>query len=163
MTSPALMTTPVHRGPSLLTQFAANCAEDLFCEVQHTFHYPSECSLVNWPVEQIKLDNARLLGSLNGCGNVYAIFVRPKTPGAEWAKVYVGQRKSSHLRERMTQHLIKKSDQTGSMLKFVKTAISSGSEIGVSFIKVEPESLRLFVEETIISAYKNELPWNTQS
>jgi hypothetical protein len=47
------------------------------------------------------------------------------------------------------------------MLEAVKTLVTSGQEIGVSFIKVEPESLRLFVEETIIAKHKNELPWNT--
>ena len=47
------------------------------------------------------------------------------------------------------------------MLEAVKTAVAAGQEIGVSFIKVEPESLRLFVEETIIAKHKTELPWNT--
>jgi hypothetical protein len=57
--------------------------------------------------------------------------------------------------------MITKDHRTGSMLKAVKTAVAAGQEIGVSFIKVEPQSLRLFVEETIIVKHKNELPWNT--
>jgi len=47
------------------------------------------------------------------------------------------------------------------VLEKVKTAVSNGDEIGISFIKVEPEPLRLFVEETIIAKHREELPWNT--
>jgi len=47
------------------------------------------------------------------------------------------------------------------MLEAVKAAVSAGEEIGVSLIKVQPESLRLYVEETIISMHKERLPWNT--
>ncbi len=61
----------------------------------------------------------------------------------------------------MTQHLIAKDHRTGSMLEAVKTAVAAQQKIGVSFIKVQPESLRLFVEETIIAKHKDELPWNT--
>ncbi|WP_157598142.1 MULTISPECIES: hypothetical protein [unclassified Rhizobacter] len=65
------------------------------------------------------------------------------------------------MRDRLTQHLITKHDQTGSMLEAVKTAVAAGEKIGISFIKVHPESLRLFVEETIIATRKDRLPWNT--
>jgi hypothetical protein len=47
------------------------------------------------------------------------------------------------------------------MLAAVQTAVAAGEEIGFSFIKVHPESLRLFVEETIIASNKARLPWNT--
>jgi hypothetical protein len=87
--------------------------------------------------------------------------VRSSGDNENWSTVYVGERKSSGLRERITQHLITKDHRTGSMLKAVKTAVAAGQKIGVSFIMVEPESLRLFVEETIIAKHKNKLPWNT--
>ena len=77
--------------------------------------------------------------------------------------MYVGERKSIGLRDRITQHLIDKDHRTGSMLEAVKTAVSAGQRVGLSFVKVDPESLRLYVEETIISTCKKEgkLPWNT--
>ena len=75
--------------------------------------------------------------------------------------MYVGQRKSPSLKERIVQHLVKKNERTGSMLEAVKTAVSDGREAAISYVLVEPESLRLFVEEAIIASNKAHLPWNT--
>jgi len=47
------------------------------------------------------------------------------------------------------------------MLEAVKTAVADGNKIAISYIKVKPESLRLYVEETIIARRKKTLPWNT--
>lgn len=155
------MTTPTFTGPSGLAEFSGTCATELFKTVQHQFTFPVGCTLQNWPVEDIKRSNQELLKSLRHSGNVYALFVRAPTEGAHWVAVYVGERKSIGLRERITQHLIDKNERTGSMLEAVKTAVASGSSIGLSFIKVQPESLRLYVEETIIAKHKSTLPWNT--
>jgi hypothetical protein len=155
------MNTTTHHGPEGLAEFAKACANDLFCTVQHEFKFPAGTSLQQWPAQEIKKENDKLLRSLRNSGNVYAIFVREPSKGSSWTKVYVGERKSSGLRERITQHLIDKHEKTGSMLEAVKTAVSNGADIGLSFIKVEPESLRLYVEETIIAKHKKELPWNT--
>lgn len=151
---------PTHVGPAGLTEFASDCASALLAGVQHEFKYPASCSLTNWPSPEIKSTNETFLKSLRGRGNVYAIYVRgPKQ--REWVPVYVGQRKSASLRERISHHLIKKNEATGSMLAAVQTAVAAGEEIGLSFIKVEPESLRLFVEESIIASNKIQLHWNT--
>jgi hypothetical protein len=75
--------------------------------------------------------------------------------------MYVGESKSISLRDRITAHVIDKETRTGSTLSFVKDAVSARQQIGISFIKVQPESLRLFVEEKIISKNKEKLPWNT--
>lgn len=155
------MTTPTFTGPSGLAEFSETCATELFKTVQHQFTFPVGCTLQNWPIEDIKRENQKLLKSLRHSGNVYALFVRAPTEGADWVAVYVGERKSIGLRERITQHLIDKNERTGSMLEAVKTAVASGSSIGLSFIKVQPESLRLYVEETIIAKHKSTLPWNT--
>ncbi len=157
------MNAPILHGPPGLTEFAESCALKLFAEVQHHFRFPNGCSLQHWPIADIKAKNEVLLKSLRNQGNVYALFVRAPSQGAPWVKVYVGERKSAGLRDRITQHLVDKHERTGSMLEAVKTAVSSGSDIGVSFIKVQPESLRLYVEETKIAKYKQELPWNTHA
>lgn len=148
-------------GPAGLDEFSDECATELFSEVMNEFKYPTRCSLENWPIKEIKKQNEVFLKSLRHAGNVYAIFLRSHGKNNEWVKVYVGERKSSGLRDRISQHLIDKNHQTGSMLEAVKTAVSMGKKIGVSFIKVEPESLRLYVEETIIRKHKHDLPWNT--
>jgi hypothetical protein len=155
------MTTPTLSGPSGLAEFVESCAHELFAEVPHQFVFPVGCSIQHWPVGEIKTLNEAFLKTLRHRANVYALSVRPSGDNQNWSPVYVGERKSAGLRERITQHLITKNHRTGSMLEVVKTAVAAGQEIGVSFIKVEPESLRLFVEETIIAKHKNELPWNT--
>lgn len=157
----AHMPTPTFTGPAGLTEFSKQCAAELFRTVQHQFAFPEGCSLQHWPIQEIKLANKDFLESLRHSGNVYALFVRAPTKGAQWVPVYVGQRKSIGLRDRITQHLIDKDEKTGSMLKAIKIAVAAGSSIGVSFIKVQPESLRLYVEETIIAKHKATLQWNT--
>lgn len=157
------MTTPTLTGPAGLAEFADDCAEKLFAGVQHQFSFPLGCSLEYWPVEEIKLANEEFLGTLRHRANIYALFVRGKEADQPWQPVYVGERKSNGLRERITQHLIHKDHRTGSMLEAVKTAVHAGKHVGLAFVKVEPESLRLYVEETIIAKAKRagKLPWNT--
>ncbi|HEX8962149.1 MAG TPA: hypothetical protein VF801_04015, partial [Rhodocyclaceae bacterium] len=153
------MHPPTHTGPHGLAEFADECASALLSEPQYNFSFPVGCSLQNWPIAEIKAANEDFLKSLRGRANVYALFVR-RSSAAQWLPVYVGERKSAGLRDRLTQHLITKHEQTGSMLEAVKTAVAAGEEIGISFIKVHPESLRLFVEETIIAKHKEKLSWN---
>ncbi|WP_155804970.1 hypothetical protein [Photobacterium halotolerans] len=46
------------------------------------------------------------------------------------------------------------------MLEAVKTAVSDGREMAISYIHVSPESLRLYVEEIVIAKRKGQLLWN---
>lgn len=151
----------VLKGPDGLEQFAAKCCKALLVRNPIEFKYPQGTSLTAWSVEEIRSLNKPVLDGLNGNGNVYAIYTSNVGEQDQWTPVYVGQRKSTSLRGRLAQHLITKSEQTGSMLEAVKTSVSDGHRIGISYIKVEPESLRLYVEETIISQQKDMLPWNT--
>ena len=146
-------------GPEGLDEFADECALALIVDSPTQIFYPDDCNFTNWPIDEIKQLNDRTLKSLRGAGNVYALYTRRLDES--WSVVYVGQRKSTGLRERITQHLINKDVRTGSMLEAVKTAVSDGREMAISFIQVQPESLRLYVEETIISKNKAQLPWNT--
>ncbi len=149
------------RGPDGLDEFAEECLEALLIPCPTEFIYPNSCSLNHWPVDEIKILNKKILDSLRHSGNVYSLYTKCQTEGAAWFPVYVGQRKSASLRERITQHLVTKDGGTGSMLEAVKTAVAGGNEIAISYIKVNPESLRLYVEETIIAKRKKTLPWNT--
>jgi len=156
------MPTPVLHGPANLKEFADKCEKALLSAEPQPFVYPLNATSAAWPVDQIREDNEPLLRQLRNAGNVYALFTRDSSPGASWQVRYVGERKSDGLRGRMTEHLIKKDARTGSKLANVQAAVSQGQSIGISFIKVEPESLRLYVEETIIARNKPRLPWNTQ-
>ncbi len=157
----ALVSTPTLPGPPGLAEFAESCAQALFSGQPHKFVFPDGCTLKHWPVEEIKAANETFLKTLRHRANLYALFVRPSGACGTWSAVYVGERKSAGLRDRITQHVIDKDRRTGSMLENVKAAVAAGQEVGVSLINVQPESLRLFVEETIIAKHKNELPWNT--
>lgn len=147
-------------GPDELLGFADRCDNALFSSGKHEFFFPTRCTGENWPANEIKELNRALLGNLKNAANIYAIFVSAPAEGAEWVAMYVGQRKASGLRERITQHLISKSQQTGSVLDLVKLAVSSGSKISLSFVNVRPDALRLYVEEVIIAKRKHELEWN---
>jgi hypothetical protein len=46
-------------------------------------------------------------------------------------------------------------------LMLLKKAVGEGKEIGVSLIKVSPDSLRLYVEAKILDEKKPKLLWNT--
>jgi hypothetical protein len=155
------MTTLTLHGPPELSAFAEECAAGLFTKVHYHFKYPPGSTLENWPVDQIKSLNKDFLATLRNRANVYTIFIGEAGETPNWRKMYVGERKSIGLRERITQHLISKNHQTGSALSKVKEAVASGKEIGVSLVKVDPDALRLYVEETIIRRHKAELPWNT--
>lgn len=122
--------------------------------------YPTYSSFQCWPVDEIDRLNSKLLDSLNGNGNLYAIHVRERKD-SEWRAEYVGKSISSQLRQRMRSHLIHRTGSTSSKLDNVKEAISRGQEIGVTFVMVEWESVRNFVEEEIID--KGQFAWNKQN
>jgi hypothetical protein len=147
-------------GPDELLGFADRCGSALFSAGKHEFHFPTRCTVETWPTDEIKELNKTLLDNLKNAANVYAIFLNDPTENGEWVAMYVGQRKASGLRERITQHLITRSQQTGSVLDLVKVAVSTGSKICLSFVNVRPDALRLYVEEVIIANHKQELKWN---
>lgn len=145
-----------------LEQLVTSCQAELLVSEPILFHYPDTLvgKDVDWDnyTNRIKLLNADLLRRLKHNANIYAIHVKEKN--SSWQVVYIGQRKSKNIRERMIQHLVKKNKSTGSKLLEVKDIILNGGQIGVSFTKVEPESLRLYVEETMIQQNSQALIWN---
>ncbi|WP_071395069.1 hypothetical protein [Bacillus tuaregi] len=151
-----------------LKEFALSCKMELIVEEPYDFVYPIE--LLNYTDEKvweecipiIKEFNIDILSKLRNNANLYTIYIR-RSKNDKWMPMYVGERKSDGMRERITQHLINKNAATGSKLAEVKEVIRSGGSIGVSFIKVEPESLRLYVEENIINNSSADiLIWNKQ-
>ena len=113
-------------------------------------------------MKQIDEKNPNFTRSLNKSGNVYAILTR-ESESDEWGPKYVGQRKADDLGSRMRAHLINKGEGTGSKLDDVKRAVSEGQEIAVTYIMVYPETLRHFVEETIIAEEEDRLTWNSHN
>ncbi|MDN3660370.1 hypothetical protein [Vibrio agarivorans] len=67
-------------------------------------------------------------------------------------------RRCCNYRQRIRNHLITKHEKTGSKLQNIKQAVSGGCQVSVSFISIEPESLRNTIEEELIKKYSPE--WN---
>ncbi|SEJ07047.1 hypothetical protein SAMN03159494_01591 [Achromobacter sp. NFACC18-2] len=77
--------------------------------------------------------------------------------------MYIGERHSSAGLSRLRDHLFKVSSSTKSKLKEVRDVVRAGAQMGVTLILVQPESLRLTVEEELLllnSRYIGQLPWN---
>lgn len=144
-------------------KFAKDCELALFDGEKYVFKFPQNCSSNNWLEDEIKKENETFLKQLKGKANIYSIFIRDADSEQEWMCKYVGQRKSEQLRDRITQHFISKGKKTGSKLNEIKKAVDEKQEIAVSFIKIHPESLRLFVEGMIIEENITKLEWNKNS
>lgn len=94
--------------------------------------------------------------------NIYALWSRP-TPESAWTLMYIGERHSHSGLERLGEHLFKVGKGTQSKLEEVRSVLCEGAQMGVTVILVEPESMRLAIEEELLqrnSLYLGQLPWN---
>ena len=97
--------------------------------------------------------------------NLYALWSRKKGEG-KWHLQYIGQRSAKHGWARVKQHLFHKPAGTESKLQRVREALESGHEFGVTYLLVEPDYLRLSVEDEVIRQVTEKngaLPWNKRS
>jgi len=99
-----------------LNEYIETCQTELFSGDPIVFKYPKELlgksiadAIWNELADEIKNLNSTILNSLRNNANIYAIYV---FESEEWSVRYVGQRKSKDIRERITQHLIKKDKNT---------------------------------------------------
>lgn len=151
--------------PEGIEEYIEECEKCLLEGDPTEFLYPSDFvgkSIADniWEemVEVLKKNNKTLLSTLRNKANIYAIYTKPIN--GDWVVKYVGERKAASMRERITSHLIKKDDRTGSKLEYVREAVSKGEKIGLRFIYLPRDTLRTFVEEEIISRNKASLSWN---
>ena len=112
-------------------------------------------------VVNYEANNPNTFDSILGSFNLYAIWVNANRK--DWRPMYVGQRKRQFALQRLRQHLFKCPSATASKLHFVTAERNKGHIIGVTHALVDPDSLRLAIEEEII--YRNtrqvdDLPWN---
>jgi hypothetical protein len=91
-------------------------------------------------------------------GNVYCIFIEKKNENI--MPVYVGQRDSHSIRQRLREHLLTKNIQTGSKLEQVKEVVNQGHKVFINTVFIEPEYLRHALEKMIIERHKDKLIWN---
>lgn len=114
-----------------------------------------------WDVLEIKNTNKKLFDAIGKLKpNIYAIFAAENKNSGFQLK-YIGQTNSQGARTRLINHLIAKNHKTGAKLEKVKNVVNSGGRIKISFIKIDPEALRHYIEEKLIDKHYNELDWNT--
>jgi hypothetical protein len=85
--------------------------------------------------------------------NIYALWQRKE--GENWQLMYIGQRSFKSGWSRVEQHLFSTPQGTQSKLLEVRAVVESGAEIGITAILVEPDSMRLAIEEELI--YRNSM------
>jgi len=124
------------------------------------FEYPQQ-SISPWNSKQLDAANKNVLDSVSGVANVYAIFTAPNNSN-EFTLRYIGKTTRKLSRQRIRNHLIKKNAKTGAKLDNIVAHVQSGGFVKISWIKIEPESLRNYIEEELISRHK-EADWNSEN
>jgi len=102
-----------------------------------------------------------LLSLISNNANIYAIFTTEKNQKKRILR-YVGKTKKKSARQRLRNHLIKKHKKTGAKLSKVIDHVQAGGSIEVSWIAIEPESLRNYIEEELIKIH-SESNWNREN
>lgn len=122
--------------------------------------YP-DSSVSPWNADNIGRVNESTLSALSGKANVYAIFTAPKNSDA-FSLRYIGKTTKTLARQRIRNHLIKKDERTGAKLKEVERHIKAGGKLAISWVEIEPESLRNYIEEELIRRYPG-ASWNREN
>ncbi len=96
--------------------------------------------------------------------NLYALWIR-SGPSEAWQCMYIGQRQQKKGWSRVREHLFYTPKGTQSKLAQLTECLRKGCQVGVTGVLVEPDSIRLAIEEELI--YRNTLsacalPWNNK-
>jgi hypothetical protein len=118
-------------------------------------------SIRPWSAAQIDAENQSLLDSVSGTANVYAIFTAPKNSN-EFTLQYIGKTTKKLARQRIRNHLITKHEKTGAKLTKIISHVQAGGAVKLSWVAIEPESLRSYIEEELINRH-NEANWNREN
>lgn len=122
--------------------------------------YPQQ-SITPWDAAKLDAENQSLLDSVSGAANVYAIFTAPKGT-IDFSLRYIGKTTQKLARQRIRNHLITKNEKTGAKLWKVISHVQSGGSVKLSWVAIEPESLRNYIEEELINRHK-EADWNREN
>jgi hypothetical protein len=144
-----------------LEAFLASVEVSLLSEGRRVLvQYPAG-STSPWDGAALIKVNEKFLSEASGVANVYAIFTAPKTSDIYCLR-YIGKTTRKLARQRLTNHLIKKDDGTGAKLAEIKSHVLSGGSVKLSWIQIQPESLRNYVEEELIQKHQ-EADWNREN
>lgn len=144
-----------------LEKFLKNVEAALLNEGARTPVTYSPQNIAPWDATQIDVENQSLLNSISGMANVYAIFTAPKDTN-KFTLRYIGKTTKKLARQRIRNHLINNNDKTGAKLSRIIPHVQAGGAVKLSWVNVEPESLRNYIEEELISLHK-EADWNREN
>ena len=114
-----------------------------------------------WNGEKLAEENEQLLSDVSGKANVYMLYTAQKGSSTYQLR-YIGKTTQKLARQRIRNHLFKKHDGTGAKLEAVKSHVQSGGSVKISWVSIEPESLRNWAEEELISS-RPEANWNREN
>ncbi|QAY87994.1 hypothetical protein [Pseudomonas arsenicoxydans] len=114
-----------------------------------------------WDGNALARVNLSILESVAGSANLYAIFTGA-CGEAEHSLRYFGKTTKKLARQRIRNHLFRKSEQTGSKLAQVVAHACGGGTVEIAWVEVHPESLRNYLEEELIIRHP-EADWNREN
>lgn len=127
---------------------------------QTTISYASKYVSL-WNGDKLVEENEAFFSALSGEANVYMLYTASKN-SSSYKLRYIGKTKRKLARQRLINHLFKKNKNTGAKLERVKRHVKSGGKVKVSWLKIDPQSLRNWAEEELISLH-SEADWNREN
>ncbi len=115
----------------------------------------------SWDGDKLAGENETLLSNVSEKVNVYMLFTAIKG-SSDYKLRYIGKTTRKLARQRLRNHLFKKHDGTGAKLEKVKSHVKSGGSVKISWVLINPESLRNWAEEELISSH-TEADWNREN
>ena len=118
-------------------------------------------NISSWNAEKLIEENEGLLTDASGRANVYMLFTAMKY-ATDYKLRYIGKTTRKLAKQRLRNHLFKKHKGTGAKLEAVKSHVKEGGTMKISWVTIEPESLRNWAEEELISSHP-EADWNREN
>jgi hypothetical protein len=141
-------------------------AKKILKESMQLVRYPDEITVDNWKslYKEIDKSNCELLDSVNKKSGVYAILALNHKKRITLK--YIGQTASEYSKQRIRAHLVwrnkitRTGKFTGSKFDEVQAAVVNRSKVYISFVEINPDTLRHYVEESLLKYFSPE--WNIQ-
>jgi hypothetical protein len=131
--------------------------EEIFKKAESSLLNDKNIHWLTYEASLTCLNSSEIISKVQRIPIVYCIWI---WDGSEPTPFYVGHSSASLSRQRLINHFVKKDPRTGSQLERVKQAVSEGKQIGVSFLKIEPDYMRKPLEEWLILRNREKLIWN---
>jgi hypothetical protein len=143
--------------------------EDFLSQIEARLLAPEQRVIVSFPLTEtspwdgdaLALANKSLLTKISGSANVYAIFTAACGEKKHSLR-YFGKTTKKLARQRITNHLFRKHEKTGSKLAQVIAHACDGGAVEIAWVEVHPESLRNYLEEELILRHP-EADWNREN